>query len=225
MRGASWVVLAIGFLATAAAGAEEIGIASLVRPQVLAFPPGKPSHDLATRDPIERGMKVVLTSQDAFLKVDFTRAFGCDETKTFDGRQVSGVLTFRGPADARLGDRSHSCAPTVTATRGRFFLALRRGEKPIAVATPAAEARVKGTYVRFLVDPLVGTFVGVDEGVVSVQATAGGDPVDVAAGEWVLVPPGGLPTRPAPSSRLEEGLDDPPAELRDFTTEPPRPPQ
>lgn len=228
MRGASWVLLAIGFLGTAAgaaaAGTEEIGIASLVRPEVRAFPPGEQWRQLVTRDSIERGMKVTLTGKEAFLMVDFNRAFGCNET-TYVSRQISGVLTFRGPADAQLGDRLRSCAPTVTSTRGRFFLALRHGEKPIAVETPAAIATVKGTVVRFLVDPLVGTFVGVDEGVVSVQATAGGDPVDVEAGQWVLVPPGGLPTRPAPSSRTEQGLDDPPVQLRDFTTEPPRPPQ
>ncbi len=225
MRGAAFVLLAIGFLATAAAGAEEIGIASLVRPQVRASPPGKPWRDLVSREAIERGMKVMLTSQDAFLKVAFTRAFGCNETKTFDGRRISAVLTFRGTGDAQLGDPSH-CAPKVRFNVGQFFLALLLGGSPLEVETPEAVTRVKGTYVRFLVDPLVGTFVGVDEGVVSVQATAGGDPVDVAAGQWVLVPPGGLPTRPAPSSRLEEGLDDPPVQLRDFTTEPPvRPPQ
>jgi len=225
MRGAAFVLLAIGFLGTPA-GAEEIGIASLVRPQVRAFPPEGDSSDLATRDPIVRGMKVRLTGKEAFLKVAFTRKFGCNQTKTYDGRQISAVLTIRGPADAGLGDRSRSCAPTVRFNVGKFFLALLLGGSPLDVETPEAVAGVKGTVVRFLVDPLVGTFVGVDEGVVSVQARAGGDPVDVTAGQWVLVPPGGLPTRPAPSSRLEEGLDDPPVQLRDFTTEPPvRPPQ
>jgi hypothetical protein len=221
MRAAAFVLLAIGFLG-ASAGAEEIGIASLVRPKVRAFPPGKDSRDLVTRDPIERGMRVTLTGEKAFLRVGFTRAFGCNQTKAYDGR-ISGVLTFRGPGDAQLGDPSR-CAPKLLFTVGQFLLALLHGESPIEVETPEAVAGVKGTYVRFLVDPLVGTFVGVDEGVVRVQAKAGGDPVDVEAGQWVVVPPGGLPTRPAPSSRLEEGLDDPPVQLRDFTTEPPRPP-
>ncbi len=90
--------------------------------------------------------------------------------------------------------------------------------------TPDSVTKVKGTYARFLVDPFVGTFVGVDEGVVSVQANAGGDPVEVAAGHWVLVPPGGLPTRPAPLQALEES-EDSPLKLFDFSTRPPgRPP-
>jgi hypothetical protein len=228
MRGASLVLLAIGFLGTSAgamAGAEEIGIASLVRPEVRAFPPGEPSRKLVPRAPIERGMRVTLTGEEAFLKVDFTRAFGCKETKSFESRRISGVLTFLGPGDAELGDASRSCAPRVRFTAGKSVLAQLPGEPPVDVETPQAITRVKGTYVRFLVDPLVGTFVGVDEGIVSVQARAGGDPVEVAAGQWVVVPPGGRPTRPAPTSRLEKGLDDPPVQLRDFTTEPPRPPQ
>ncbi len=224
MRGATLVLLAIGFLGTAA-GAKEIGIASLVRPQVRAFSPGEPPRDLVTRAPIERGLKVTLTGREAFLKIDFNRAFGCKETTTYDGRRISGVLTILGPSEAELGDRSRSCAPKVRFSLGKFLLALLPGEPPIDVDTPQAVAGVKGTYVRFLVDPLVGTFVGVDEGVVTVQAKAGGDPVEVEAGQWVVVPPGGLPTRPAPSSSLEVP-DDSPLQFRDFTTEPPgRPPQ
>lgn len=224
MRGATLALLAIGFLGTAAA-AEEIGIASLVKPQVQAFPPGQPSRDLVTRNPIERGLKVKLIGREAFLKVDFTRAFGCKQSTTFDGRRISGVLTIRGPSDAELGDSSRSCAPKVRFSFGRFLLALLPGEGPLEVDTPDQVSGVKGTYVRFFVDPLVGTFVGVDEGVVTVQAKAGGDPVEVEAGQWVVVPPGGLPTRPAPSSSLEV-LDDSPLPLHDFTTgQPGRPPQ
>jgi hypothetical protein len=227
MRGATLLLLAIGFLGMGGAGAaaEEIGIATLVKPQVQAFPPGQPPRDLVTRNPIERGMKVKLVGREAFLKVAFTRAFGCKPTTTYDGRRISGVLTIRGPSDAELGDPSGACAPKVRFSLGKFLLALLPGEPPIDADTPEAVAGVKGTYVRFLVDPVVGTFVGVDEGVVIVQAKAGGDPVEVEAGQWVVVPPGGLPTRPAPLSSLEVP-DDSPLQLRDFTTEPPgRPPQ
>jgi hypothetical protein len=223
MRATAFILLATGFLGTPAA-AEQIGTASLVRPQVRAFPPGQPARDLVTRDPIERGLKVQLTGRDAFLKVDFTRAFGCKQTQTFDGRRISGVLTIRGPSVAELGDAASSCAK-VRFSLGKFFLSLLPGEPPIDADTPEAVSGVKGTYVRFLVDPRVGTFVGVDEGVVTVQAKAGGDPVEVEAGQWVVVPPGGLPTRPAPLSSLE-APEDSPLQLRDFTTEQPgRPPQ
>jgi hypothetical protein len=222
MRSAAFVLLALGFLGTAAA-AEEIGIAILATPQIRAFPPGEHPFDLVTRDPVERGLKVTL-SREALLKVALTRAFGCKPT-TGDSRRISGVLTIQGLSDAELGDRLRPCERKIRINLGKHQLALLRGEPSIDVDTPETVSHVKGTYVRFLVDPLVGTFVGVDEGVVSVQAKAGGDPVEVEAGQWVVVPPGGLPTRPAPLTSLE-ALDDSPLLLRDFTTEPPqRPPQ
>lgn len=226
MRGAVLAVLAllaIVILGIGSAAAEEIGIATLVKPRVQAFPPGEPSRDLVTRNPIERGLKVKLVGREAFLKIDFTRAFGCKQ-QTLDGRRVSSVLKILGPSDAELGDAARSCAPKVRFSLGKFLLALLPGEPPIDVDTPETVSGVKGTYVRFLIDPLVGTFVAVDEGVVTVQAKAGGDPVEVEAGQWVVVPPGGLPTRPASLSSLEE-LEDSPLQLRDFTTERPGPPQ
>jgi hypothetical protein len=214
-----------GLLGTGAA-AEEIGIATLVKPQVRAFPPGESGRILVTRNPIERGTKMKLEGRDAFLKINFTRAFGCKQS-TYDGRRISGVLTILGPSDADLGDSTRSCEPKVRFSLGRFFLALLPGEPPIDVDTPEAVSGVKGTMARFLVHPLVGTFVAVDEGVVSVQAKAGGDPVKVEAGQWVVIPPGGLPTRPAPTKSLDDlnVLGDPPLQLRDFTTGSPRPPQ
>jgi hypothetical protein len=223
---ASLAMVSLSLLGTGAA-AEEIGIAAVVKPKVHAFPPGEPGRDLMQRNPIERGMKVKLEGRDAFLRVDFTRAFGCKQ-QTLDGRRVSGVLTSLGPSDAELGDSTHSCEPKVRFSLGKFFLALLPGDPPIDVDTPQAVAGVKGTIARFLVDPLVGTFVAVDEGVVTVQAKAGGDPVEVEAGQWTVVPPGGLPRRPASSKSLDDLniLSDPPFQLHDFTTQPPGgPPQ
>jgi len=228
MRAAAVIGIAlmgIGLLGTGAA-AEEIGIAAVVKPKVQAFPPGAPPRELERRNPIERGTRVKLEGRDAFLRVDFTRAFGCKQI-SLDGRRVSGVLKILGPSDAELGGSTSSCEPKVRFSLGRFFLALLPGEPPIDVDTPEAVSGVKGTLVRFLVHPLVGTFVAVDEGVVSVQAKAGGDPVEVEAGQWVLIPPGGLATRPAPANSLDDlnVLGDPPFQLRDFTTGPPGPPQ
>jgi hypothetical protein len=131
MRRVAVVLLAIGLLGTAAA-TEEIGIAMLVRPQVVAFPPGEPSRDLVARDPIERGLKVRLTGREAFLKVDFTRAFGCKQAPaSFDGRRISGVLTLLGPSDAELGDRARSCAP-------RKPLRASRGPTPRSSSIPTS---------------------------------------------------------------------------------------
>jgi len=221
MRRVTVVLLALGLLGTAAA-AEEIGVAQVVKPQVLAFPPRKPSHDLVERDPIERGLRVKLIRGEAFLQVFFTPAFGC-KLKTYKGGKISDVVTLVGASDAVLGDPARSCAPAVRFNSGKLNLAQLPGEPPFDVDTPETRSIVHGTYVRFLADPIVGTFVGVDEGVVTVQAKAGGDPVEVEAGEWVLVPPGGLASHPAPLHHLDEP-DDSPFRMGDFTTQPPRRP-
>jgi len=68
----------------------------------------------------------------------------------------------------------------------------------------------------------------VDEGVVTVQAKAGGAPVSVEAGYWVVVPPGGLATQPqlgGPGSHPAGwgDLEDPPLlDGLDISTEPPK---
>ena len=221
MRRVTAALLAIGLLGTSAA-AEEIGVAQVVKPQVLAFPPRKPSHDLVERDPIERGLRVKLIRGEAFLQVFFTPAFGC-KLKTYKGGKISDVVTLVGASDAVLGDPARSCAPAVRFNSGKLNLAQLPGEPPFAADTSETGSIEHGTYVRFLADPIVGTFVGVDEGVVTVQAKAGGDPVEVEAGEWVLVPPGGLASHPAPLHHLDEP-DDSPFRMGDFTTQPPRRP-
>jgi ferric-dicitrate binding protein FerR (iron transport regulator) len=91
---------------------------------------------------------------------------------------------------------------------GRLWLSLLPGER-VDVDTPQGVLGVKGTSLRVLVDPEVGTFLAVDEGLVTVQAKAGGDPVDVKKGQWVVIPPGGLPTRPTPLGPGDEFLEDP----------------
>jgi hypothetical protein len=220
MRRVTAFLLAVALLGTAA-GAEDIGIAMVVMPQVLGFPPGKPSRDLVARDPIERGLRVQLTRKEAFLEVSLTREFACKlgrSTIPYDGRKISGVLTLVGASDAELGDRARPCAPKVRLDRGKFQLGLLPGEAPVDVDTPETRSVVHGTYVRFLVDPFVGTFVGVDEGSVTVQPTAGGEPVDVPAGYWVLVRPGSVATHPAPMQHLEDP-DDTVHRLTDFTTQ------
>jgi hypothetical protein len=221
MRDAVLALLAIGLLGSGAA-AEEIGIVTaVVQPQVQAFPPGKPPRDVATREPVERGMTVrlaKLTDKTPRIDIAFTPAFACGAKIS---RSLTGVLKAQGPTDLRLGDLERPCDSKLHVNLGKVWLALLQA---IDVDTPDAVAGVKGTYLRVLVDPTVGTFVAVDEGVVTVQAKAGGDPVEVAAGQWVVVPPHGLPTRPARFSALDP-LEDSPLQLRDFTTEPPGPPQ
>jgi len=214
----------------AAAGAQEVGMAIVVQPRVRAHPPrGERSYELQKRNLIERGLKVSLQDRDSVLKVAFTEEFGCKRV-TFSGQRtaaISGVLKLLGPSEMETEDPLRPCEPRLKLNLGKLWLALAPGEPPVYVETPTLVAGVKGTYLRILVDPALGTFLAVDEGTVTVQAKAGGPEVEVAAGRWVLVPPGGLPTQPAP---LENGgmefLDEPPLlESHDVSTEPPEPPQ
>jgi hypothetical protein len=211
------------------AAGEEVGIALIVRPQVKAYPlSGEAPRDLLEKEPIERGMKVKL-DEKAFLRIAFTRRFGCQEV-TAEGKQglsISSVLTVLRTGDIDMGDPADPCNPKLKVHRGRVLLAaFPGGERPIQIETPEATITDKGTYLRMLVDPIVGTFIAIDEGTVSVQAKAGGSPVDITAGNWVLVPPGGLPTRPAPlpPGDDDEILQDPPLLGCCTQVEPPKPP-
>jgi hypothetical protein len=222
-------VLAASFLGLAADSPQVVGIAVEVKRQVLAFPlSGEHSHELEAREPVERGLKAKLVGDRASLKIAFTKEFGCKpvEIKAGQAVPVSGVITALGKGEIQVGDPG-SCEPKVYFTTGNFWLALASVDLPVLVETLHAILKPHGTYLRVLVDPTVGTFVAVDEGTVTVQAKAGGEPVEVRTGDWVLVPPGGWPTRPGPRPR---GLDeddfpvDPPLLGCCPGTEPPKPP-
>lgn len=207
------------FGAAASGAAQEVGIAILVQPSVRAYPPrGERSYELKERNPIDRGLKVRLQDPESLLRIAFTRGFGC---VTFSGPQfqsISGVLKLRGPSEIETADPSRPCEPRLKLNSGKLWLAKTPGQPPVEVETPDVVVGVKGTLLRMLVDPTVGTFLAVDEGLVTVQAKAGGLPVEVAAGQWVQVPTGGFALPPSlitpggPESRLDFGepLTDPP---------------
>ena len=213
-----------------AARAEEVGIVLNVVQlvEVRGFPPsGEPSWLLEKRNPIERGLKVKLVGPKAELAIGFTSNFGC----WFKGDQrvsIGAFLAVRRESDVDFGDASAPCYPKVKVNRGRIRLASLVSDNQPEVETPHARIKEGGTVLRVAVDPVVGTFVAVDEGSVSVQAidetkSSIGEPVVVGAGQWVLVPPNGLPTRPSPLPADDELLEDP---LLPCCTviEPPKPP-
>lgn len=184
-------------LAAIPAAAEQIGVAVQVRPEVLGYLPGASAPvTVVVKSPIVRGEIVELKGRAAFLKVAFLR--GTEE--------ASGSATFAGPGRCEIEPPEKP--GTLRLLLGRLWLSLLPGRK-VDVDTPQGVLGVKGTFLRVFVDPVVGTFVAVDEGLVTVQAKAGGDPVDVKKGQWVLIPPGGLPTRPAPLGPGDEFLEDP----------------
>jgi hypothetical protein len=228
MRRAVLSLLAIGFLAPGAS-AETVGTAILVVPRVQAFLlSGEASSDMKTRDLVERGERVKLTGDTSRLDVAFSQAFACGAKISKTGPQVisvTGVLKAKGLSDIELGDAKPPCEPKLRITLGKVWLAMLRS---VGIETPDADVSVTGTYLRLLVDPLVGTFVAVDEGVVIVQAKAGGAPVSVEAGHWVVVPPGGLATQAQSGGTGSHhaawrDLEDPPLlDGLDISTEPPK---
>jgi hypothetical protein len=185
-------------LAAAPAAGEQIGVAVQVRPEVLGYLPGAAAPvTVVERASIERGETVELKGRTAYLKV----LFNMGGAQTF-----SGVATLAGTA--RMEVEPPEAPRTLKMLLGRLWLSLLPGDR-VDVDTPQGVLGVKGTALRVLVDPQVGTFLAVDEGLVSVQAKAGGEAVDVKKGEWVLIPPGGLPTRPAPLGPDDEFREDP----------------
>jgi hypothetical protein len=192
--------------------AQEVGVAVRVRPDVTGYGVGEKERSIRENDPIERGLKVFLHGLDAYLKVAFNLG-GCSKFTSGQNHQFTGSASLFGVTEVDLGDPNNPLASWIGLALGRLNLkVLREAGCKVDVETPHARILVKGTALRVLVDPAVGTFVGVDEGTVSVEAKAGGRPVEVTAGNWVLVPPGGLPTRPAPLPRRDDDeiLQDPP---------------
>jgi len=228
LRRRSTALLVLWTLAGAPLLAEPVGVAVRVLPRVDAYLVGKEVHPLRRNDPIELGLTVLLRDPHSFLQVGFNLG-GCLSVLPEGGRshQFTGTATLDGQSEMDFGDATDPSASRLRLALGRLVLKLRSVPdcpKRPEVHTPHAVIYPKGTSFRVLVDPVAGTFVGVDEGSIMVQAEAGGDPVEVKAGQWTVVPPGGKPNRPASLNSVDI-LDDPPLPLRDFTTEPPGPPQ
>lgn len=168
------------------APAGTVGTAILVKRDVRATPPG------AAARPVKPSDKIVLQT-----RIDTGRASSFAMTFPPGGRLDLGAesaLIFDQRAVDEATGRTNSSLSIVI---GKARLSLSKQQQNVEIGTPHAVAGVKGTVVRFVVHPIAGTFVAVDEGLVGVRSRAGGDEVDVAAGQWVVVPPGGQPTKPA----------------------------
>lgn len=229
---AGCLVCVVAAGAWAAAGAEEIGKVVTVRSQVLAIESGKPPRQLVKLDPVANGLRVRLTQPDSLLRVAFYDSKKPPLREAPRSLKIDGSLVFRGKGEAVISQRRPAdeskggIITTIETLWGRLLLMLRPGQNHEAeVKTPDLASGIKGTAVRVLVDQAFGTFLAVDEGVAVVQAVAGGDPVVVKSGQWVLVPPGGLPTQPESLDGGVDILDEPPLQSHDVSTEPPEPPQ
>jgi hypothetical protein len=227
--------LALGALALPATS-EEIGNALQVHRDVRGYLVGEQSQEIRQYDPIERGLRVHLSGPNPYLMVALNLGGICALNRP-GSHQFVGTARLKGPSEMVFGDSINSLATELVLTLGRLWLAHHfdaqnhdaqnvAADCKLEVNTPHAVIQPLGTYLRVLVDPAVGTFVAVDEGTVTVQAKAGGSPVEVKAGSWVLVPPGGLPTRPAPLPPGDDDkiLQDPPLLGCCTGVEPPKPP-
>lgn len=206
--------------------AEEVGVALRVHKEVLGHDVGKPEREIRQNDPIERGLQVFLRGRDPYLRVALN--FGDCQVilKGAQNHRFTGTASFAGVSEFDFGDPKDPSASQIKLTSGKMRFAGPYGaDCNVHVDTPSA-LLIMGALVRVLVLPVLGTFVGVDQGSATVQAKAGGAAVVVKAGSWVLVPPGGLPTRPTPlpPDDGDDILQDPPLLGCCSGTEPPKPP-
>jgi len=191
--------------------AEEVGVALRVHKEVRGHEVGESEREIRQNDPIERGLTVFLRGPDPYLKVAFTFG-GCSTLKGIRNHRFTGTASLDGLTEVDFGDPNDPKASRIKLAVGKMRVAmLPEAGCHVDVDTPSA-LLVLGAVVRVLALPVLGTFVGVDQGSATVQAKAGGAPVVVKAGNWVVVPPGGLPTRPAPlpPGDDDEILQDPP---------------
>jgi hypothetical protein len=203
--------LTLGSLALSGA-AEEIGNAVRVHPEVRGYGVGEQERDIRQNDPIERGLKVFLRGPDPYLKVAFNFG-GCEVLQGARNHRFTGTASLAGVSEVDFGDPNDPSVSRIKLAVGTLHLKAlgEAGCHRPEIETPHAILTL-GTVFRVLVSPILGTFVAVDGGATTVQAKAGGASVVVKAGNWVLVPPGGLPTRPAPLPRRDDDeiLQDPP---------------
>jgi hypothetical protein len=192
--------------------AEEVGVAVRVHPEVVGHGVGEQDRDIRENDPIERGLKVFLHGRDSYLKVAFTFGGDC-RFQGAQSHQFTGTASLAGVSEVDFGDPNDPKASRIKLASGKMrFVNFSEAGCNVHIDTPSAFLVLGTTLVRVLVLPVLGTFVGVDQGSATVQAKAGGAAVVVKAGNWVVVPPKGLPTRPAPlpPGDDDEILQDPP---------------
>ncbi len=191
--------------------AEEVGVAIRVKPEVQGRRVGEANRDIRQNDPIERGLKVFLRGPDPYLKVAFN--FGGCEVLQGARDRFTGTASLAGLGEVDFGDPNDPSGSRIKFAAGSLSVKAlaESGCRVPEIDTPHAFLTL-GTLFRVLVSPIIGTFVAADGGSVTVQAKAGGAAVVVKAGSWVLVPPGGWPTRPAPLPQgdADSILQDPP---------------
>jgi len=135
-----------------------------------------------------------------------------ESVRTVEGQRVEVRL-----ADARVDVTPGSVARFVRFDRELVRVALsegavevefhpaRRGEQSLTVSTPAADVEVVGTVFRVEVDRDRATTVRVEDGVVRVVPTGGGEPRLVHAGEAAHVPLGSA-TAAGPGEEASGGV-------------------
>jgi hypothetical protein len=211
----------LGLLLLSPAGAEEVGVTLLARPWVRKTERGQDrSRPVRFNDPIQLDSTVFTGPGAALFKMRFDLDCGvltlaADSEMTIDRRTAAG------------GDQIRIFSPS----GGIHLSALNPRQCKVLLESTDARAPIKGTDVWMIVIRNVGTLFAVREGLITVESTAGGEPVDVPAGTYTWVARGEAPTLPAPLRRdpdlpLPDKIpeDSPLLDLFDLRTGPPEVP-
>jgi len=168
--------------------AADVGEAVMVRNDVQGTPPGGAARRMATGDGIGLGL-ALLTAEASGIKI------------TFDpqGSLTLGPSTRIAIESSIVDQATGRNTSKLSMGLGRLRVVLGRlfgGD--LEVETPSAVVGIKGTDVVIVVNPDGGTTLIVKEGQGNLRSKTGGDSIDVPAGQFATVEPGGQPAPAAP---------------------------
>jgi hypothetical protein len=174
--------------APAASAAEAVGEVVWVRNQVTGTPRGGSAAPLAVADPLLLDLEVA-TGHDSGAGMTF------DPEGVLQLGPEARIVIDRAVVDRATGQSQSALSVLL----GKLRLALGRAfSGELEVTTPTATIGIKGTTLTVGVAPGGDTVVWVHEGVVEVQAKAGGPVVRVAAGQLTVVAGKAPATPPTP---------------------------
>jgi hypothetical protein len=220
-------VLLLPTLAVAAAAQEIQEVGQVVQAHRSLGTFERQTRALVDNDPVRVGLLISLPWRESWIDLSLddpvtvagpgtrTRAYG---TIHFAGRDGIGEFAIE---KAEREEGTGKPLVWLALTQGALWMALLPSHAhTLWLRTPQLLAKPGGTQFRTLVDPVVGTFLAVEEGEVLVGLPDGASFL-VEAGDWILVSPSGS-LRRGPAESRPDGFADPPLLDRyDLRTGPP----
>ena len=159
--------------------AQEIGEVEVVRVWAYGTPPGGERGDLFRSNPVHQG-ETVETVRNGELRVRF--ADGTTSGLAGDSTIVLDELVYDGGAGDVLA---------IELSQGFFhFVTGDIAPEAVQISTPAMVIGVRGTDLAIAVGEDGATELGVRDGTAVAAPAAGGDAVDIAAGNTATAEPG-----------------------------------